>query len=181
MRKTTPIAIIAACVPFALVADPDYTYVEGSYLNIDGDLDGFGVAGSAAIHPRLHVYAQYDRAKDSPLKVNTGAVALGLNHGMTPTTDFVARLGWARAEVDVAGLGSASDDGVAAQVGVRSMLSDSFEVNGFVNHADVAGADTTLSVGGVYGFTPALGVTGAVEFDDDDTAYRVGLRYSFGS
>lgn len=181
MRISTSIAVVAACAPFALVADPNHTYVEAGYLNVDGDLDGFGIAGSAAVHPKLHVYAQFDRVEDDPLEVDTGAIALGLNHGLTPATDFVARVGWARAKVDLSGLGSASDDGLAAQVGVRSMLSETFELNGFVNHADVADADTTLSVGGVFGFTPTLGVTGGVEFDDDDTAYRVGLRYSFGA
>ena len=179
--RNTLIAATAACMPFALAAAPNHTFVDAGYVNLDGDLDGVGVKGSAAVHPRLHVYGEYDRVEDGPLTADSAALALGLNQPVTANTDLVARIGWTKVNFD-AGVGpDASDDGVMGQLGVRSALSDALEVNSFIRHADLAGADPSLSIGGVFGFTPALGVSGDVEFDEDDTAYRVGLRWSFGA
>lgn len=179
--RNTLIAAMAACMPFALAAAPNHTFIDAGYVNLDGDLDGVGVKGAVAVHPRLHAYAEFDRVEDGALTADAGALALGLNQPVTANTDLVARVGWARTNFD-AGVGpDASDDGVMGQLGVRSALSDALEVNSFIRHADLAGADPSLSIGGVFGFTPALGVSGDVEFDEDDTAYRVGLRWSFGA
>lgn len=180
MRKTL-ITALAVAAPFTLAAEPSYNYLEGSYLNVDGDLDGFGVAGSAAVSPNLHLYGEFDQAEDGPLETRTALVALGLNHGLSDTTDFVGRVGWAKGWVELDPILDADDDGIMAEVGVRSALSPSFEVNGFLRHVDVADADPSLSIGGVFGMTPALGISGDVEFTEDDTMYRVGLRYSFPS
>ena len=53
--RNTLIAATAACMPFALAAAPNHTFVDAGYVNLDGDLDGVGVKGSAAVNPRLHV------------------------------------------------------------------------------------------------------------------------------
>ena len=179
MRKTI-ITALAVATPLTLAAEPSYNYLEGSYLNLDGDLDGFGVAGSVAVAPAVHLYGEFDHAEDGPLEVQTAVLAAGLNRGISDTTDIVGRLGWAKGWVDV-GPVDADDDGVMAEVGIRSALSDAFEINGFLRHVDVADADPSLSIGGVFGLSPAFGLAGDVEFTEDDTMYRVGLRYSFPS
>lgn len=179
MRKTL-ITALAVATPFALAAEPSYDYLEGSYLNLDGDLDGFGVAGSKAMAPNFHLYGEYDHAEDGPLEARTAVIAAGLNHGISPTTDVVGRIGWAKGWVEAGGV-DFDDDGLMAEAGLRTALSDTIEINGFLRHVDVADADPSLAIGGVFGFTPAFGVTGDVEFTEDETMYRVGLRYSFPS
>ena len=179
MHKTL-FAALAVATPLTLAAEPSYDYLEASYLNVDGDLDGFGVAGSVSVAPTVHLYGEFDHAEDGPLEVQTAVVAAGLNHGLSDTTDVVGRLGWAKGWVDV-GAVDADDHGVMAEVGLRTALSDTFEVNGFLRHVDVADADPSLAIGGVFGLSPAFGVVGDVEFTEDDTMYRVGLRYSFPS
>lgn len=189
MRNRTLMLSIAAvlAIPFAAAASPPHSFVEGSYRNLDGDLDGLGARASFAVAPRLHVLGEFSHVSDSPFRAEQGTLALGFHHGFTPNTDLVLRGGWTqvrdRTDIDLGDsfeLGSLRDDGFAAQAGVRSMLTDAIELNGFVKHEEVFGGDTRAAVGGVFGFTPALGVTGNVEFGDDDTLYEVGLRWSFG-
>lgn len=179
-------AAVAAALPLTADASPSHSYVEGSYRNFDGDFDGFGVQGSVAVLPQLHVFGDFSRVTDSPFRADQGIAALGYHWGMTPNTDLVLRGGWTQvrdrsswADVVDGDLATLRDDGFVAQAGVRSMLTDAIELNGFVKHQEVFGGDTTVELGGVFGFTPALGVSGGVEFGDDDTRYLVGLRFSF--
>lgn len=180
MRKTL-FAVLAVATPLTLAAEPSYNYLEGSYLNVDGDLDGFGLAGSFAVSSNMHLYGEYEHAEDGPLEARTALLAFGLNHGISDTTDVVGRIGWAKGWVELDPILDADDDGFMAEVGLRSALSPNFEVNGFLRHVDVADADPSVRIGGLFGVTPALGISGGVEFTEDDTVYRVGLRYSFPS
>jgi hypothetical protein len=190
MRNRLIMAAVAAAalVPLAATAGPSYTYVEGGYRNVDGDLDGFFAGGSIAVMPQLHVMGDFSRITDSPIRADQLRALVGFNHAFTPNTDLVLRGGWTQIrdrssfdDVTDADLATLRDSGFVAEAGVRAMLTDGIELNGFVKHQDIEARDTSLAVGGVFGFTPALGVTGNVEFFDDDTVYEVGLRFSFGA
>lgn len=183
MKKIITAVVMLAGVAPAIAAGPNYNYVEVAYDDVDidggGSIDGFDVAGSFAINDSFHVTGGYQYLKDSPLTLTGLTVAGGYNLDLSETTDLVARLGLARGEAKISGLGSASENGWIAQVGVRSMINDSFEVNGFVTQADVGGSETALELGAVYRFANNFGVTGGVGFSDDATTFRIGGRFSF--
>jgi len=172
-----------ALAPVAAVAGPGYDYVEVAYVSINLDngptLDGFGIGGSFSINEQFHVVGQYGNASKSPLTLTETAVGLGYRLGMSDTTDFVVRAGWVQGRVKITNLGSASDNGWFAQAGFRSMLSNQFELNGFVTHADASGSETSLDLGGVYHFNQQFGATLGVSFSDDATVWTVGGRFSF--
>lgn len=179
------LAAVLAVAPMAVsAASPSYNYVDVGYVSADLDngpsLDGYGLEGSFAINENFHVVAGYAEVSKSPFTLTTGSVSLGYNYAMTSTTDLVARAGWVNGRVKVSGFGSESDNGWGAQAGVRSMLSEQFELNGFVNYVDIFDdSDTSLEVGGVYHFTEVVGLGASVDFADDVTTWFVGLRLSF--
>jgi hypothetical protein len=187
MRRNAIRAAIAviACSPMAaLAAGPTYNYLDASYLSVDVDngptLDGFGVGGSFALTENFHVLAKYGEVSKSPWTLTSSGVAIGWNHSLNNITDFVARAGWEHGRVKLSGFGSESDNGWSVEAGVRSMLTPQFELNGFISHIDIFdGDDQALSVGGVYYFTPAVGLGAGVSFSDDATGWQVGVRFAF--
>jgi hypothetical protein len=187
MRRNAIRAAIAviACSPMAaLAASPTYNYLDAAYLSVDVDdgptLDGFGVDGSFALTERFHVVASYGEISKSPWTLSSGSVALGWNHSLNDITDFVARAGWEYGRVKYSGFGSDDDNGWSVEVGVRSMLTPQFELNGFVSHVDIFdGDDQAVSVGGVFYFTPSIGLGAGVTLSDDATGWNVGVRFAF--
>lgn len=187
MRKNAIRAAIAviACSPMAALATgPTYNYLDAAYLSVDVDngptLDGFGVGGSFALTENFHVVADYSEVSDSPWTITSSGVALGWNHSLNNITDFVARAGWENGRVKVSGFGSESDNGWSVEAGLRSMLSPQFELNGFISHIDIFdGDEQALSVGGVYYFTPSVGLGAGVTLSDDATGWNVGVRFTF--
>ncbi len=181
LKAITTVALLAIGSP-ALAVGPNHNYAEFAYQNVDvdgaGSVDGFDVRGSFAINENFHIIGEVERLDDGPVSLTTLIVAAGYNLILTENTDLVARVGLVRADLDF-GFGSADDNGYTVQAGVRSMLNDSFELNGFLKHVDAGGSDTELEVGAVYRFTNNFGVTGGVGFSDDATTIRIGGRFSF--
>ncbi|MBX3705608.1 MAG: hypothetical protein KF911_03160 [Pseudomonadales bacterium] len=174
----------AALVPFtATAASPGYTYVDLAYVSADIDdgptLDGWGLDGSFRISNELHIVGSYTEVTKGRFEVDLSRLGLGYNQSLTGNTDFVARAGWARADVEVRPFGSDSDNGWFAEVGVRSMVTEALELNGFLTHTDAGGSDTAASIGGVYSLTPMIGVTLDASFSDDAKIYQGGIRFAF--
>jgi hypothetical protein len=187
MRKNAIRGAIAliACSPMAvLAAGPTYNYIDAAYLSVDVDngptLDGFGVAGSFALTESFHIVASYSELSKNPLDLTGSSVALGWNHSLNDITDVVVRAGWEYARVQLFNWASESDNGWSLEAGLRSMLTPQFELNGFISHVDIFGGDEqALSVGGVYYFTPSIGLGAGVTLSDDATGWNVGFRFAF--
>jgi hypothetical protein len=179
---TTTLAAAIALAPALATADVRYTYFDVNYVSADLDngptIDGLGLAGSLRLTDDLHLVASYDMLSKGRLDVDTMTLGLGFNYGLTNVTDFVARAGWARVEVDI-GPFDDSENGWFAQAGIRSMVTNELELNGFINYFDVGGSDTALELGAVYYLTPMIGIGVAVAISDDATVYQGGLRFAF--
>lgn len=184
MRKIAFAGAVAAlaAAPLAAVAGPGYTYVGAGYGVIDPDggedLDGFTLEGSVAVHENVHLLAEYVEGEDGPIELDRTRIAAGYNMPLNSATDFVGRLGWSFADIDVGGLGGDSDDGFLAQVGVRSMATQELELNAFLNYDDLE-EEVGIELGGVFNFTPNFGVTAGYSWSDVIQTYDVGVRYTF--
>jgi hypothetical protein len=96
--------------------------------------------------------------------------------------DFVARGGYAQAEVGIERGGrnvSDTDSGWFGQGGLRGMINEQLELNGFLTYVDAGGSTTSVDLGGVYFLTPAIGITLDASFSDDANVYRGGIRFAF--
>jgi hypothetical protein len=187
MRKplTTSAVLLATVTVLSstALAQPNYTYVDLSYVRADLDrgptVDGFGVDGSLRVSNELHLVGGYERLTGSNLTVDLYRVGLGYQQALVQGTDFVARGGLARTKIDANRFGSDSDNGWFAQAGVRSALTDSLELNAFLTHSDAGGSRTSIDVGGVYYVTSIVGITLGASFSDDENIYKGGIRFAF--
>ena len=215
--KKAIIALAAMAASSAAVAGPSWTYIDGAYLRGSSaeqagtdKVQGYELAGSFGFANIWHVAGAYGAAEND---VGPNAAEIedyytitgGVHPAITDNTDFVAEIGytsWALLNTPVNSVATTSQDATAYDltVGVRSMLSDRFELNGFLTYqaGDTDAASGTKdkfqifapSVGGQYFFTDALSVNLAYTWGDvqssvtggtfiaADTA-RFGVRWSF--
>lgn len=182
MKRSLIALALAALLPLSAQADDklSYSYVEGNYVNVDGDADGFGVRGSVAFgESNFYGFGSYSMVEvdDVNVDIDFTDIGLGYAHSLSDNADLISEIAYVNADVD--GFGSA--DGYRASVGLRGSFSDNFEglvKANFVDGSDVDG-DFSGTLGAQYKFTQTWGVTGEVEFGNGGESYLVGVRASF--
>jgi hypothetical protein len=187
MKKTSAVLLLVALPCVALADAPRYTYIEGGYHyldldDIDVDGDGWGIGGSVALTDRVHLLAGYSSlGLDFGIDVTSLDVGVGANLPLDTSLHLVGEAGYTRTEIDTR-FGDFDDDGFFGRAGLRWMVTEQVELNGWVTYVnlDDSGSDTGFSVGGLFHFTPELALGASVDLGDDATGYSVGLRYYFG-
>ncbi len=190
-RKMTTLFAGALLLPaFAGAGDMSYSYVEatvgqteidvGNGNQVDGD--GFGIAGSLAVAPNVHLFADYTTADfDANVDANTIRVGGGYNQGITESADLIVRLAYVQSEVQTP-FGDFDEDGFGVGVGVRGTLAESFELEGGIDYVDLGGdssGDTSFSGAARYFFTPMFAVGVGIAIGDDVTTYGINARLNF--
>ncbi len=182
MKRSLIALALVALLPLSAQADDklSYSYIEGQYVNVDGDADGFGVTGSIEFgESNFYGFGSYKMVEtdDFNIDINLTDVGLGYAHSLSDNADLISEIAYVNFDVD--GLGSA--DGYRASVGLRGSFSDNFEGLVKANYLDGNDVDGDFSgtVGLQYKFTQTWGMTGEVEFADGGETYLVGLRASF--
>ncbi len=190
------LAIMAVSEATLADAGPRYTYLTAGYVNTevddeglfgeDLDGDGFGIGGSVAVTDMFHLFAGYSMSELDVLGVDVDYdilnVGLGVNYPLAKTIDLVGRVSYVDVELGVDGFGSEDESGYGLSAGARAMVTEQFELNGFVNYIDLgSGADdTSISFGALYSFTEMFAAGIGAEFGDDVRAFSVGVRLYFG-
>lgn len=170
-------ALLVLATPMdPLMASPNYTYAEAGFLRLDGGADGLVLGGSYALDERFHLVGEFARASESPITVTRARLGVGYHYAYSGTTDWVLRGGAILARARISGLGSINDSGWFAEAGLRSLVTDFIEVNGFVTHSDAGAATTQLSLTGWYHFTRRLALGAGLNDEVDLTLW---VRFGF--
>jgi Ax21 family sulfation-dependent quorum factor len=182
MKRSLIALALAALLPLSAQADDklSYTYVEGGYVNVDGDADGFGVRGSFEFgQSNFYGFGSYAQVEvdNTNIDVDNTEIGFGYAHGLSDNVDLISELAYVNADAD----GFGDVDGYRASVGIRGSFSDSFEglVKANYTDGDEFDGDFSGTIGAQYKFTQTWGVTGEVTFGDNSETYMVGLRASF--
>lgn len=192
--KTKLLALMfVTLAPLAAQASASYSYLdlnaqlggngESGIFNVD--TEGFGAKGSLGLGDHLFVELDIQSLQTDPDvgDLDSNALFVGL-HGDT----FFVKVG-----IESADFGGADDSGYTADVGLRMMPGESFEVNLHYGMSDLGdvGTSTNYGVGAVLMFNPTMGISinydmraisdfaGVGGFDVDLTTYGVGFRLSF--
>jgi hypothetical protein len=186
--------MVLALVPWsgAAVAEGfDYSFVEGSYSQIDvdglGDGDGLGVNGSYAFTDSFHAFGSFESGE---IDVDLGALGsvgvdvdrmqagVGFNTPLSESIDLVASASYL--SMDLSGF---DDSGYEVGVGLRAMASPVFELSGGIDYADVGDildGETSFNAGFLYHFSDAVAVGAGGSWGDDMSTYALNGRFSFG-
>ena len=186
LYKLAALALVAS-VPFAASAQDagsglSYNYAQGGYVSTNtdaGDADGWGVGGSVAVHPNVHLFGNYAKQDidNTNLDFDQWRAGVGFNTSISPKADFVANVAYEKYD-----FGQGYDaDGYSAEAGVRAALAPKFEgyaMLGYEDGNDFDG-DAYGRLGGTVKFNQTWGVNADVKFADGDTQYFVGPRISW--
>jgi hypothetical protein len=185
--KKVIIALAALAASSAAVAGPSWTYVDGAYIQQSSSEElagiksskGYEFAGSFGFLETWHVNALYGNDESKPLtgsstEVDYWRIGAGAHPAITDNTDFVAEIGYTQWDVKDANP-SVEPNAVDLVVGVRSMITDQFELNGYVTtqvgSSDFGGSDDDFTI-----FVPSVG--GQYFFTDN---FSVNMSYEWGS
>jgi opacity protein-like surface antigen len=142
MKKTLIALALVAMLPLsANAAERSYTYVEGTYNNIDSDIDGFGVRGSVEFADTgFYALGNYQNFSERGADADFWELGLGYALNLSDNVDLVAEA--AHTDLDIV-------DGYRVSAGVRGNFTENFEYLGKVNYrdVDVFGDDFTYTAG----------------------------------
>jgi len=186
MKRTLFALVLAAVLPMSAQAgELSYSYVQGGYTAasfIGGDFDGFGLKGSVAFNDSFYGFASYDSGEDSSVDLNQSSIGAGW-HSAGDTQWFV-EASFINNEIDNGG-GSFDDNGYAVAGGLRTSVSDNFELNAKINYTDVGdfGDGFGAGVGGLFSFNDTWGIYASYDYSDrnslDLDTWGLGVRASF--
>ncbi len=186
LLATVSLSLLMGVAATANATDFNYTYVEGSYQDIDADgldADSYKISGSYAINPKMNILADYeDGSIDNPIGNNDfdfdkTSIGLGYHSGISSKTDFTANVKLIDVSHDLAG----DDTGYGLGVGVRHRLTDKIEVGSNIDYVDVNdNGDTTFKLNSRYYLTDktSLGLSYSTSSDSVDVVSG-GIRYDF--
>lgn len=198
MKKNTLIAaglasILSLAGMPALAQSPDWDLIEVSYIGADiEDSEGISptgvkIEGSYLIGDNVFLTGAFGRLSDDiygvDVDVDQGLFGLGYRYSITSSTDLFTAVSYQYLKVSGEGYGaSASEDdtGYAIDVGLRSMLNDSFELGGKIGYLSIdSEGETTFGVNANYYVTRSIAVGAEYTIADDIDMWGVSLRYAF--
>lgn len=202
MKKILQITLLAATAFSAsqvFAASPSWDFVELDYvkLNLDNSsLEPSGVEFSVIklINDNVFLTGSYLLTEDSGsidnVPLNTGNVdisidydvldlGIGYKHSISENTDWYANASYIRLEAKTR-YSSAEESGFGIVTGVRSMMTDNFELAAELSYADIEiDARTTIGIKGTYYVTEQVGINLGFSASDAVNTYNLGVRYAF--
>lgn len=169
---------------------PDFNFIEAGYGigdidDLDGvSLKGFAIDGSFTVGENGFITANYSSLGDEDFGIDidavTSSIGFGYRYSLADSTDAYASISYEYVEADIEGFGSDDDSGFGLTVGVKSRLTDQFELDGSIGYINIADeSEVGFGISGHYYFTPkfAVGVSYSTAADLSVTA--ISARYAF--
>jgi hypothetical protein len=159
-----------------------YSYIEADFLWTDFDdanenVTGFEFLGSVAFAKQAFAQISYSR-QSNDADLDRFRIGAGYHMPLGPSFDAYGLLSIAHDELSDSG-DDFSDTGLAAEVGLRTLVTSTFEVSGAVEWVDVHDSNFGLRFGARYFLTDSLSLGGRAEFIDNDVTFGAGLRLQF--
>jgi hypothetical protein len=183
IKAATAFASVILAVPGIALAEFDYNFVEGSFVDVEIDdtsVDGDGIRLEASfeIGGTFFGHVEYeDYDFDFNIDGNMTEFGGGYFHGLSDDLDFIATGQYDEVEIE-----GYDDDGLGIGGGIRARVADSLEIDAMLNYVDFdnIGNDTFADLRARYYFNDQFAVTLKLELGSDvfDTM-GIGVRYSF--
>ena len=193
MRRATALLTAGLLLSTSLPATADqqlsYSYWEADYVGAELDainprLDGFGTLLSVELPLRFFLFGSYMDTGTSSMGEHLHArdytLGAGYAYALMPNLDVNVTAGYANGRVELAGQ-TATSDGYTLGLGVRSRLTNRFELEGVVRYVDFnAGNTTQYGLDAQWYFTDQVALSAFGTHSDKGTIYGVGLRGTWG-
>lgn len=165
-----------------------YSNVEVGFQKMtgDGSFDGFVLRGSYLFTPNIYVKGEFNNLEADFITQEGLSIVAGFATALNPTLDVYAEAGLANYEVtvDIPGFGKFSEDETGLQIegGVRTLLAEKIEAQGYFRHLMVDSNDESfLGVKGAYNVTPMFAAFADASYllDASEFLLQIGARVNF--
>ncbi len=192
MKRTILASIFGALSLNAFAAAPSYDFVKAGYVQADiedaGDFEpnGFQIQGFKSLNENVYLTGRYGQLSEDvsggDIDLDYVSAGIGYRYGLTQNTDFFGEVTYEYVDIDLDSnfiSGEADDNGYGITAGVRSMLSEQFELRGAIRYIDIEEDDTAFEIGADYFFTPQFSFGATYVIADDVDLLGVSARYTF--
>jgi hypothetical protein len=186
MQRLLILASLILAGSYANAQGVSYNYAEFGYqrVSVDGgpDGDGLAVSGSFAFNESWYGVAGYSTA-DFNFGNDLDKIYLGAGYrlALSTNTDFFGELAFVDASANANGFDSSGDNGFAATIGARGMLTPKIELQGTLSYVDFGGGgdSTAIGVEGWYTFGGKFAAGVTTDFSDDVNVLGLAVRWYF--
>ena len=191
MKRTILASIFGALSLNAFAASPSYDFVKAGYVQADiedaGDFEpsGFQIQGFKSLNENVYLTGRYGQLSEDVSGVDIDldyvSAGVGYRYGLTQNTDFFGEVTYEYVNLDVEldSISGEDDNGYGITAGIRSMLSEQFELRGAIRYIDIEDNETAFEIGADYFFTPQFSFGATYVIADDVDLLGVSARYTF--
>ena len=191
MKRTILASIFGVLSLNAFAASPSYDFVKAGYVQADiedaGDFEptGFQIQGFKSLNENVYLTGRYGQLGEDVSGVDIDldyvSAGVGYRYGLTQNTDFFGEVTYEYVNIDVEldSISGEDDNGYGITAGIRSMLSEQFELRGAIRYIDIEDDETAFEIGADYFFTPQLSFGATYVIADDVDLLGVSARYTF--
>ena len=191
MKRTILASIFGVLSLNAFAASPSYDFVKAGYVQADiedaGDFEptGFQIQGFKSLNENVYLTGRYGQLGEDvsgvDIDLDYASAGVGYRYGLTQNTDFFGEVTYEYVNIDVEldSISGEDDNGYGITAGIRSMLSEQFELRGAIRYIDIEDDETAFEIGADYFFTPQLSFGATYVIADDVDLLGVSARYTF--
>jgi opacity protein-like surface antigen len=191
MKRTILASIFGALSLNAFAASPSYDFVKVGYVQADiedaGDFEptGFQIQGFKSLNENVYLTGRYGQLSEDVSGVDIDldyvSAGVGYRYGLTQNTDFFGEVTYEYVNLDIEldSISGEDDNGYGITAGIRSMLSEQFELRGAIRYIDIEDDETAFEIGADYFFTPQFSFGATYVIADDVDLLGVSARYTF--
>ncbi|MEC9334158.1 MAG: outer membrane beta-barrel protein [Pseudomonadota bacterium] len=191
MKRTILASIFGALSLNTFAASPSYDFVKAGYVQADiedaGDFEpsGFQIQGFKSLNENVYLTGGYGQLGEDvsgvDIDLDYASAGVGYRYGLTQNTDFFGEVTYEYVNIDVEldSISGEDDNGYGITAGIRSMLSEQFELRGAIRYIDIEDDETAFEIGADYFFTPQFSFGATYVIADDVDLLGVSARYTF--
>ena len=191
MKRTILASIFGALSLNAFAASPSYDFVKAGYVQADiedaGDFEptGFQIQGFKSLNENVYLTGRYGQLSEDvsgvDIDLDYASAGVGYRYGLTQNTDFFGEVTYEYVNLDIEldSISGEDDNGYGITAGIRSMLSEQFELRGAIRYIDIEDDETAFEIGADYFFTPQFSFGATYVIADDVDLLGVSARYTF--
>ena len=188
LALTTLLFATLSVSTISMAKSPSWNNIGVGYVSVDikdsnFEPTGFILSGSMLINDNVYFHGNYrfvlEELYDEDLDISTFNLGLGVRHGLNETTDLFGQVSYLNAEVEY---DSTSDDenGYSLAAGVKSMISDNFEVVVQATRDSLDGeSETAFGVGADFYLNETVSIGAGYQITDDANLITIEIRAHF--
>jgi hypothetical protein len=188
LALTTILFATLSVSTISIAKSPSWNNIGVGYVSVDiedsnFEPTGFTLLGSKLINDNVYLHGNYrlvsEDVNNNDVEISTLNLGLGVRHGLDETTDLFGQISYLNAEIEVDNF-SDDENGYSLAAGVKSMLSDNFEVMIKATRDSLDGeSETAFGIDASFYLNEKVSIGAGYQIADDVNVLTVNIKTHF--